>query len=412
MILCLVAGAVAWGRLGGEYARQLRPDAKDPTDFLQEWASARNHLNGLPVYSPHAVTIPLYLGRPQADWEKDIAYNAHPPTSVVLALPFARLPLRDAVLAWNLVTMMALLAGLLLLAAGLPELKTLFLPVAVLLPFCLPIYGNFQQGQLTFILVLLTIAAWYLDRSDRPGIAGLMIGAAASVKLFPAYLVVYFAARGRWRGVFGAATAFAALNLAAAAVLGREACADYVRIVLPSMEKFQSYGFNLSFSGFLHKLFDPASERGWIAPLWYSPAAARWGTLVADLLATAMVARAAWRARTRDQRDLAFGLATAAMLLVSPITWDYSLPLLLLPFALLAKASSTSRWLPVPLVPVLIIFGLPQKNVMKMILAGQEARVATPGFMLGLPSLSFYALLATFVMLAVLTSRRPGPESP
>ena len=99
--------------------------------------------------------MPLYLGRPQADWEKDIAYNAHPPTSVLLALPLTGLDLPDAVLAWNLVTLAALLASLAIVAAGLPELKTLFLPVGVLLPFCLPIYGNFQQGQLTFILVLL-----------------------------------------------------------------------------------------------------------------------------------------------------------------------------------------------------------------------------------------------------------------
>ena len=283
--------------------------------------------------------MPLYLGRPQADWERDIAYNAHPPTSVLLALPVTGLDLPDAVLAWNLVTLAALLASLAIVATGLPELKDLFLPVGVLLPFCLPIYGNFQQGQLTFILVLLVTSAWALDRSGRPGAAGLMIGAAASIKLFPAYLVVYFAARGRWRAVFGAAAAFAALNLAAAAVLGREACADYVRIVLPSMEKFQSYGFNLSFSGFLHKLFDPASERGWIAPLWYSPAAARYGALLSGLLATALVIWASRRAGTRDQRDLAFAIAATAMLLVSPITWDYSLPLLLLPFAILTKAS-------------------------------------------------------------------------
>ena len=47
---------------------------------------------------PHAQTMPLYLGRPQADWERDIAYNAHPPTSVLLALPVTGLDLPDAVL--------------------------------------------------------------------------------------------------------------------------------------------------------------------------------------------------------------------------------------------------------------------------------------------------------------------------
>jgi hypothetical protein len=412
VVLCLVAGAVAWARLGREYAERMRPSAQASPDFYQEWASARNYRIGLPVYSPHAATMPLYLGRPQADWERDIAYNAHPPTSVLLALPLTRLDLPDAVLAWNLVTLVALLASLAIVAAGLPELKTLFLPVGVLLPFCLPIYGNFQQGQLTFILLLLVTSAWALDRSGRPGAAGLLIGAAASIKLFPAYLVVYFAAGRRWRGLVAAAASFAAVTLATAAVLGWEAYDDYVRIVLPSLEKFRSYGFNLSFFGFWHKLFDPVSERGWVRPLWHSPAAARYVTLLSDLLATALVATAAYRARTRDQSDLAFAMAVTAMLLVSPITWDYSLPLLLVPLAVLTRAAQTSRWLPALLVPVLTIFGLPQMKVMELVLSGQAARVASPGFMLGLPSLNFYALLATLGMLAGLAARRAGQEGP
>ena len=70
------------------------------------------------------------------------------------------------------------------------------------------------------------------------------------------------------------------------------------------------------------------------------------GTLLSDLLATAIVASAACRARRRDQRDLAFAMAVTAMLLVSPITWDYSLPLLLVPLAVLTRAAMTSRWLP------------------------------------------------------------------
>ena len=118
------------------------------------------------------------------------------------------------------------------------------------------------------------------------------------------------------------------------------------------------------------------------------------------------------RASTRDQRDLAFAMAATAMLLVSPITWDYSLPLLLVPLAILTGAARTSRWLPVLLVPVLTIFGLPQMKVMEIVLAGQAARVASPGFMLGVPSLNFYALLATLGMLAALAARRVGPAVP
>jgi Glycosyltransferase family 87 len=401
-VLFLLLGAVAWWQLGPAYVRVLRPAAQASPDFYQDWASARNHRLGLPVYSCHAMTMPLHLNRPQEEWEKDIQYNAHPPTSVLLALPLSGLDLPDAVLAWNLIAMAALLSSLAIVAANLPELKPLFLPVGLFLPFCLPIYGNFQQGQLTFILVLLITSAWALERSDRPVMAGMLLGTAAAVKLFPAYLVVYFVARRSWRGGLAAVATFGVLTLATAAVLGWPAYRDYIEIVLPSLEKFRSYGFNLSFCGFWHKLLDPVSERGCVTPLWYNPTLARQGILLSDLIATGLVAIAAYRARTRDQADLAFAMAVTAMLLVSPISWDYSLPLLLVPLALALRAAMASRWLPLLLVPVLTIFGVPQSKMMQYVLAGQPLRVASPAFILGVPTLNFYALLTLFVMLAVL----------
>jgi alpha-1,2-mannosyltransferase len=294
-------------------------------------------------------------------------------------------------------------------AASLRELRALFLPVGLLLPFCLPIYGTFQQGQLTFLLVLLVTSAWALDRSDRPAAAGVLVGAAAALKLFPAYLVIYLAARGRWRGVLAAAATFAALTLATSAVLGWPAYRDYVCTVLPTLEKFRSYSFNLAFFGFWHKLFDPASERGWITPLWYSPALARCGALASDLAVTALVVIRASRATTRDQRDGAFALPVTAMLLVSPVTWDYSLPLLLVPIAVATRAAMATPWSAAPLVPILTIFGLPHRQTMELALGRGAFRFASPGFMLGVPSLAFYALLALFALLAV---PRPGAEAP
>ena len=142
-----------------------------------------------------------------------------------------------------------------------------------------------------------------------------------------------------------AAAAFAALNLATAAVLGRETYRDYIRIVLPTLEKFRSYGFNLTFAGFCSHLFDPAGEHGRITPLWPSPAAVRYGTLLSDLIATAFVASLARRAKTPTGRDLAYGVAVTAMLLVSPVTWEYSIPLLLVPLAVITASAEKSRWM-------------------------------------------------------------------
>src|SRR5262249_38446445 len=47
------------------------------------------------------------------------------------------------------------------------------------------------------------------------------------------------------------------------------------------------------------------------------------------------------RARSRDERDHAFGLSLTAMLLVSPITWDHYFLLLMLPGVLLWRKLSS-----------------------------------------------------------------------
>jgi len=50
-----------------------------------------------------------------------------------------------------------------------------------------------------------------------------------------------------------------------------------------------------------------------------------------------MAAAVAWsaaRARSREQRDLAFAATIVAMLLASPVTWDHSLLMLVVPVAI------------------------------------------------------------------------------
>jgi hypothetical protein len=86
------------------------------------------------------------------------------------------------------------------------------------------------------------------------------------------------------------------------------------------------------------------------------------------------------------------------MLLVSPVTWDTSLPLLLVPIAVLARSAKTSRWTPAILVLILVILWMPQIVLTKLALAGRSIRVASWTFMLGAPSLKFYALLTMLVM--------------
>jgi Glycosyltransferase family 87 len=402
-------GGCLW--LGPLCAEAMRPEPDRVNDFYQDWGSARNHLVGLPVYTHHATSIPRHLGVP-FDSVTSVAYNAHPPTSVLLALPLARLDYPDAVLVWNTISVLALLVSLAIVAATLPVPRELFLPALALLTFCHPVYGNLYQAQLTLVLVLLVTAIWALERSGRSSVAGLVLGTAAAIKLFPAYLAVYYAARGRSRSLVAAALSFLALTCATAVVLGLDAYHDYVQVVLPAQSQFRSLGYNYAVAGLWHRLFDPIGERGWMTPLWPRPALARWGTLLSDLGITAVVAIFAHRARTRAKRDLAFASTVSAMLLVSPVTWDTSLPLLLVPIAVIARSSAMSRWrfMPAALVLIVAVVWSPQQMLTKLALAGRTVHVASWAFMLGAPSLKFYALLAIFILGLAAFSGEKGEE--
>jgi hypothetical protein len=402
----LILGFCGCLLLGPLCIEAMRPERDRVNDFFQDWGSTRNLLADLPIYTHHAISIPRHLGVP-FDSVTSVDYNAHPPTSVLLALPLARLDYPDAVLVWNTVSLVAFLASLAIVAAVLPVPRKLLLPCLALLTFCHPLYGILYQGQLTLILVLLVTTIWALERSGRSNTAGLVLGAAAAIKLFPAYLVVYYGARKKGWPLLTAGLSFVILTVLTAAVLGLDAYRDYIQVVLPAQARFRSLGYNYAIAGLWHRLFDPVGERGWMTPLWPCPALARYGTLASDLAVTVLVAICIHRARTFAQQELTFALNVTAMLLVSPVTWDTSLPLLLVPFAVVASRAGRLHWVCITLIAILVIIWAPQQMITKVALGGRSVRIVSWAFMLGAPSLKAYALLALFALgLAVYRSEQ------
>jgi len=373
----------------------MRPAPDQIIDYYQDWGSARNYRVGLPIYTPHSLSIPRHLQLPYNP-VPSIEYNAHPPTSVLLAVPLAWLGYPNAVFVWNMISLTAFIASLSIIASKLPLPCTTLPPTLALLPFCLPVLGNIQMGQLTLILGFLVTVMWALERSDRMGTAGLILGAATAIKLFPGYLAVYYLARRQFRALLAASLSFLLLTLMTVLVLGADTYRDYANVVLPRLETFQGFGYNFSFAGFWHKLFDPGAEVILAPPLQSSLTLARWGTLISDLAATTIVAGSAYRARTSVQQDIAFGLAVTAMLLVSPVTWDITLLLLLVPISVLACGAGRLCWTSIPLVLIMLLIWLPQPLLTNIGLAGGWIDIATPGFILGAASVKFYALLAVF----------------
>jgi hypothetical protein len=81
---------------GPQFAAMWRPPVGLYLDFLQDWLSARNYWTDQPIYT---------------------TWNAHPPVSVLVVLPFGFVTnYRDAHLLWNLVTFPGYLLALVVLA--------------------------------------------------------------------------------------------------------------------------------------------------------------------------------------------------------------------------------------------------------------------------------------------------------
>src|SRR5579885_1458159 len=105
-----VLAVVACLLFGWKFLESIRPPATILLDFFQEYASARNYREGLPIYTEQTLTVPRYLGYEVRadDPYKFLRFNAHPPASVLLALPLTSLSYPDAFLVWNLLTLAAM----------------------------------------------------------------------------------------------------------------------------------------------------------------------------------------------------------------------------------------------------------------------------------------------------------------
>ena len=420
------SGEIKWGRLVlvmaafvacmvqvRPFVQKLRPPAGILHDFYQEWASARNYFEGLPIYAPQEETAVRYVGfDPALSTFPIIEYNAHPPTSVLLALPLAPLDYQDAFLTWSVLSLLALVATVVLIARQLPGVVTVWsiLPLAALLLWCNGFRQQMNQGQLNVVLLLLLTGVWAADRSARPALAGALLGAATAIKLFPGFLFVYFLAHRQWRALAAGAVSLLVLTLLTIAVLGAECYRDYVTIALPSVGKYRVVWPNLSLTGFWHKLFN--AEGSHVIPVWQNPALAWGATLATDALVTVLTAWCIVGSRSPRERDLAFALAMMAMLLVSPITWDHYFTLLLLALFLLwawLPPSGILRW---AFWPLLIGLGLPLIYYWwlafpEITMRNWHERIASPRHVLTVLSVQTYLLVGLFLCTLVeLRSRR------
>jgi hypothetical protein len=394
----------------------MRPRRDYLCDFVQEWASARNLIDGRPIYEDQEISLARYL-----DFHRDpenptdrffLRVNAHPPTSVLLAVPLAWLDYPDAVLTWNMLSLLALAVSLWLMNRHLRITSSpwALLPLMTFLLLCGPFRQQVIQGQLNLMLLLLLTGTWAADRSGRPLLAGVLLGTATAIKLFPGFLLLYFLLRRDWKAAAAAVVWSAILTALTAGLVGTAAYRDYASEVVPQVgAAFVSSWWNASLAGFWSRLFNPATDQHHVLPLWQNPLLAQTGMLLSRLAVVALLVRVVPRARTPAEQDLAFGLVLVGMLLVSPLTWDHYFLLLPLPVVLLWQRlppGGIARWL-FAVIPVILSLNL--KWFFNLTVpGGWPGGTAGPVQTLTVVALPFYALLALFVVGVVILWRHAG----
>jgi hypothetical protein len=319
----------------------------EPSDFCQDYIAAQRVAQGIAVYLPlHSSSLFRYC-------PPSLGYDAHPPSSVLLILPFSIFPYMPAVLIWGLCSLAAYLAAGILL---LQELGWRSLPGIALFvigsAYWQPLVGAEGAQNFWQVLTLLLVVAWLLERKGHAKWAGGLLGLAGLLKIWPATLLLGAVARQRWWFVLAGGFVLILGTALALGVLGPAAYAAYLGPVQASENHSVPANGNISLVGVVARLF--VGNLPLLPPL--ARGLGRDGSIllgegIAGLLLLSALALIRWCYQRRQDEVAALlcqGLLVAVALLVFPLTWYFGLITFLLPctttILALRRLSRPPRW--------------------------------------------------------------------
>jgi hypothetical protein len=411
-LAALTLTVVLMASLGPGFIASFKPEPQEGVDFFQDWSSARNWREGLPIYAELRLTAERYLGRTFAD-DQDLAVprNAHPPTSVLMSLPFGYLSYPSATAAWNVLSLAAFALALVLIGRqlGAAVSPLWILPAAALFLTCNPFRHQVEMGQINGVLLAFLVGVWAAERNDRPGLAGALLGFAVAIRLTPALLFAFYLLRRRWAVVLWGMISVLAISAVTVGVIGITSYLDYTTDVLPLSPRYTPMRLNASLSGLWTKWFSAGTMsqvtvEQVIPPVIQSHLLSRAGFLVSALGVLYVLARIAARVRSPEDIDAATGVWLTGMLLLSPTTWDHNFLVLAMPlWVLWGKVAAQRRQRLVFMALVAILWA----NPTPLWLAIQPLRGVNPFVPRLVVSLQAFALIGVF-WLAVATFNQPS----
>jgi hypothetical protein len=268
------------------------------------------------------------------------AYTPQPPLNMLPMIPIAGLTPLTAKRVWMAINL-ALLALVIGMLARTARIRWEYISILV---FCgyRSIDSNFLYGQYyVFLLFLMTLIVYWLEKR-HDGASGFLSGVTFGLKLYTGPLLVYFAAKRKWRSVLGMLAGSACLGALAIAMFGWSDLAYYLTHVLPrtleggSVDPYTPGTSTLS--NLLRRQFirepelnpNPPFDAPWL--FFFARTAMQLGLIVFATLGVAS------KNNSDRRRDLAWFLIM--LVLLSTSTASYTYVLLLAPIVLLLENAS------------------------------------------------------------------------
>ena len=336
MLVASSAGIIPWrDALGGAFR---------PPDFAQDIAAARIlTVGGDPYAANFAAVHAQVLGIPSTD---GYPYLPHPPLVVVLSSPLARVTFGVAALAWFAGSLACtfVLAVILSGLAGsqtsfsLPRLRDALLWFGGLLVWP-PVLYNLEKGQFSILIAMLIAMGWVcLSRRDDRA-AGICIGLAAALKLFPALLGAYLVIRHRRSAMWFVMTAIVATMLPLLWV-GWRALPEFIVQTAGNLSYWETWpAVTYSLRGLAARVLIGSD---WSFPVMHAPKAASATVIVSSLMLIAIaVHTTVQHVRRHDSDDLLFAMWSVLLLPLNPLAMGHNGVLLALPILLIGRALAT-----------------------------------------------------------------------
>jgi hypothetical protein len=281
-----------------------------------------------------------------------------PPALAALAAPVALLPKQIGVQVWTGIDAIALGVALFLLYRVLGSRHRLAQPLFWLAAaYFPPLFADIVAGQRGGILLVGAMASIWLER-NRPVVAGVVGGLAASLKYYPAAMVIGPRPKNRVRYAIALAVALVLVTATSFVPLGVGGTLFYFQhVLLPSLA---SHNPDCAYDS-VRTLFmrtiggEPFAQPGGTGYVIVSspihlPGVALVLSYASALLFAAGAAWGAWRSGWNPAYGMSLGFALGA--LIPNEVWPY-------------------QWLPIlPLVLILVVRGVERRRVTTLVLLG------------------------------------------